>query len=107
MSRPKLTEFRHAVRIRVESIPPGKVVTYADIGGSSLARVGGAMAHLVRHFDPELPWHRVVSEKGSLSTAATDSQRRKLHAEGVEFRSNGRVDLRRSRWTKIPFKPVR
>ena len=61
-----LTPFRCAVRVRVESIPCGKVVTYADIGGSALARVGGAMQYLVCYVDPGLPWYRVVSKSGSL-----------------------------------------
>ena len=98
MSRPNMTEFRESVRKRVETIPPGRVLTYAEVGGRNLANVGGAMAHLVRHFDPELPWHGVVKSDGSLSKKTIDGQCDRLRAEAVEFLRDGRVDMGRFHW---------
>ena len=105
MSHPNMTPFREKVRKRVEEIPRGKVVTYADIGGPKLANLGGAMEHLVRHFDPELAWHRVVKSDRSLSDKAMDGQREQLRAEGVEFLTDGKVD-RRFLWTEPTFAPM-
>ena len=107
VSRPNLTEFRESVRKRVETIPYGKVVTYADIGGAACANVGAAMEYLVSHFDPELAWHRVVNTDGSLSNKAMYGQRDRLQAEGVSLLSKGRVELDRFRWTALPFKPIK
>ena len=50
------------------------------------------MADPFRHFDPELPWHRVVKSDGSLPKKTMDGQRDPLRAEAVEFLRNGRLD---------------
>ena len=98
MSPPNLTAFRDSIRKRVEPIPCGKVLTYAHIGGVAPANVGAAMKHLVRHFDADLPWHRVVNSDGSLSKKIMHGQRERLEAEGIECRPDGRVCLKRFLW---------
>lgn len=106
MPRPKLTRFRENVLNRVKEIPPGKVVTYGDVGDRKRANVGGAMAHVVDHFDWELPWYRVVKQDGGLSDRAMRSQRCRLRAEGVGFHPDGRVDLELFRWKEKPWGPI-
>ncbi|MDE0452354.1 MAG: MGMT family protein [Gammaproteobacteria bacterium] len=94
----KLTRFRENVLHRVKEIPRGKVATYGD--------VGGAIAHVGEHFDPDLPWHRVVKQDGWLSDRAMRGQRCRLKAEGVRFHPDGRVDLELFGWKEKPWGPI-
>ncbi|MCR9166212.1 MAG: MGMT family protein [Nannocystaceae bacterium] len=93
----------------VRRVPRGRVATYgqiaAQLGSPRVARqVGFALAGAwrVEHDEP-VPWHRIINAKGGISTrpdADPDhDQRRLLEREGVEFRPNGTVDLRRYRWS--------
>ena len=106
MARPKLTPFREEVMSRVQLIPNAKVITYSEISRRSCANVGAALEHLVDHFDPRLPWHRVVNSDGSLSRRAMDGQKDKLTKEDVEFERDGRVKLRKHHWSEMPFEPI-
>lgn len=89
----------------VRRIPKGRVATYGQIatvaGYDGHARqVGYAMAALPQGSD--VPWHRVVNSYGEISLRSggdsDELQRLLLEAEGVEFGTNGRIDLRRYRW---------
>lgn len=89
----------------VASIPPGAVMTYgrvAEMAGNPRASraVGYAMRAIPEGMD--VPWHRVVNSRGEISrrrTLAGDDdrclQQVLLEAEGVEFDSRGRIDLKR------------
>jgi alkylated DNA nucleotide flippase Atl1 len=84
-------EYVEAVLAMVESIPPGRVMTYGAIadaladqsGRNSARRVGTIMA---RH-GAGVPWHRVVGANGRLVPGHESEARRRLEAEGVPFRS--------------------
>ena len=91
----------------VSAIPEGRVLTYkrvaqlADIAGPSGARqVGYAMAQTPG--DRDIPWHRVINSKGTISRRANpdgaDYQRELLAEEGVEFDIDGTVDLDKFLW---------
>lgn len=102
----------------VRQIPPGKVFTYGLIskrlnGRLSAAAVGWAMNALRsgggRYNSENVPWHRVVNSKGTLSTHAESGmissdghplklQRVLLEQEGVVFGSNDSIDLKRFLW---------
>jgi len=85
----------------VRRIPRGCVSTYGGVarqaglqGGAR--QVGYALAALGH--DTELPWHRVINAKGSVSPrrgsyGSETLQRILLEAEGVVFSRDGRVDL--------------
>ncbi|HZJ56651.1 MAG TPA: MGMT family protein [Clostridia bacterium] len=88
----------------VGKIPEGKVMTYGLIGfllGSRYyaRRVGSALANA---HGRGLPCHRVVNSKGELAPphvfGGVGNQYRILKGEGVFFKSNGSVDLKRSLW---------
>ena len=73
----------------------------AAAGNPRMARVVGYALHV----NPEpitIPCHRVVTKDGSLSKAfafgGENMQRTLLAEEGVEFLSDGRVDLSRFLW---------
>jgi len=98
--------FYHKVYELVKGIPAGRVTTYGQIaaalGSPSQARqVGWAM----RACPDDVPWHRVVNSQGRLSTRAIhgtfNPQRDRLEDEGVQFDSQGRIDLTTYGWHEI------
>ena len=99
-----MSSLREAIYTMVTQIPKGCVSTYGDIarfaGAPGHARqVGYAMHDLPQ--GSQVPWHRVVNAQGAVSLRASgheDLQRKLLEAEGVEFKLNGTLDLKRYRW---------
>lgn len=101
----KREEFCNHVYKIVAKIPTGKVMTYGQIAviiGSPFfaRRVGQAM-----HNTPEylkIPCHRVVNSKGELAPpyafGGEGKQFKILSKEGVWFKQNGCVDLKKSIW---------
>lgn len=111
-SPPHLREYYAQVWAIVRLIPPGRVATYGQIaallpppGGMDPKSyqafaprwVGGAMANC-----PEgVPWQRVVNSQGKISLgrgSGANVQRELLEAEGVQFDSRDRIDLKVYRW---------
>lgn len=105
----KPTSFYVAVWAWVRKIPKGRVATYGQIatalGSPRAARaVGYAMFALVESpKDKPVPWHRVINAQGEISIGGAfhrpDLQRKLLENEGVEFDAEGRVPLKRYRYT--------
>ena len=92
------------IRSVVADIPRGHVATYGQVarlaGRPGHARqVGYALHNTPNHM--ALPWHRVINARGEISfprgSSAYRRQRRRLEAEGIEFRGE-RVSLERYRW---------
>ena len=90
----------------VEQIPAGKVATYgqvADLAGLyGKARLVGYALFRV-DIKKDIPWHRVINAKGEISYSFQRQggdylQRVLLQKEGVEFKSNNKIDLHRYRW---------
>ncbi|KAI0247732.1 MGMT family protein [Lactifluus subvellereus] len=109
-------EFHEAVYSVVRRIPQGKVTTYGHvaklIGMPSYSRhVGQALKYLSPAADPPVPWQRVISSAGKISsrgpgTDGAQRQREALEAEDVEVRV-GRanellVDLAEYGWFPAP-----
>ncbi|HET7875622.1 MAG TPA: MGMT family protein [Methylomirabilota bacterium] len=86
---------KHVLAV-VALIPPGRVLTYADVcrlvGERSPRQVGQVMAR----WGSRVPWHRVVFADGAYHS---EEALPLLRAEGVPWRG-GRVDLRRARWDR-------
>jgi alkylated DNA nucleotide flippase Atl1 len=90
-------QLAHRILACVESIPPGRVMTYGDVAefvGASSARIVGRVLALD---DGSVPWHRVLRADGSLAEHIYTEQRQRLLSEGVRFRGD-RVDLAAYRW---------
>jgi methylated-DNA-protein-cysteine methyltransferase-like protein len=89
----------------VRKIPYGKVATYGQV--ARVARMEG-MARLVGyalHALPEakkVPWHRVINAAGRISLVGPSArkQRAMLESEGIQFSSNGKINLREFGWEK-------
>jgi methylated-DNA-protein-cysteine methyltransferase-like protein len=85
----------------VQQIPASAVSSYGDVaaivgGGCDARTVGYAMAELGAR-EEEVPWQRVVSRDGTISTRGL-LQRQLLEAEGVAFDGQGRAIMPRHRW---------
>lgn len=97
--------FHRQVHDLLRTVPRGAVTTYGDLAGAlgarSVARqVGYALAALPE--GAEVPWHRVVDGRGTVTRPGTAQARRQvqlLRAEGVAVGKGGRVvDFARVRW---------
>lgn len=84
----------------VEEIPEGRVATYGQIarltGRDRNARLIGKILSMAEFYG-SYPCHRVVNHSGRTAPGFWD-QRRLLEAEGVGFRANGCVDLKKYLW---------
>ncbi len=91
--------FHERVYALVQQVPRGRVTTYGDLAAalglrSAARHVGFALAALPCDRD-DVPWHRVINSSGKLSSriggAPSGRQMRRLVAEGVAMRPNGRI----------------
>ena len=92
----------------VKRIPRGRVATYGQIAALAgmprhARQAGYALAAAPENL--KIPWYRVINAQGRISLrlkqwdcGGDDLQRILLEAEGVEFDTSGRVDLKRFRW---------
>lgn len=106
--------FHPLVWAIVRQVPAGKVTSYGQIAsmippppGMDPIRyvhvrarwVGTAMRRAVGE---DLPWHRVINSRGTISRlpqpGASDEQRALLAAEGITFDDRGRVDFGTVGW---------
>lgn len=84
----------------VEEIPEGKVATYGQIARlidrDKNARLVGKVLRRSEDYG-KYPCHRVVNHSGRLAPGWRE-QRDLLLDEGVEFRDEGHVDLKKCLW---------
>ena len=95
-----IEEFRKEVYNVVASIPSARVLSYGQIawlvGCPRHARLVGKVLHDVSEAE-HLPCHRVVNASGR-TAPCWEEQRGLLEAEGITFRANGCVDMRKWQW---------
>lgn len=85
----------------VRRIPGGKVASYGKIalaaGLPRQARLVGYALHALKD-DTIVPWFRVVNARGGISLneqfGGGGLQRAILESEGVEFMTNGKIDMK-------------
>ena len=84
----------------VEEIPCGRVASYGQIarliGRDKNSRLVGKVLSMAEYYG-DYPCHRVVNSVGRTAPHFRD-QRYLLEAEGVEFKDNGCVDMKRFQW---------
>ena len=92
--------FVYEVLSVVEEIPAGKVASYSQIarliGRAKNARLVGRALHQAEHYG-SYPCHRVVNHAGRPAPNWPEQQHL-LEREGVQFKPNGCVDMKRFRW---------
>lgn len=81
----------------VDEIPEGKVASYGQIarliGRDKNARLVGKILSMADYYG-QYPCHRVVNSVGRLAPHFTE-QKRLLMEEGVGFKDNGCVDMKK------------
>ncbi len=100
-----MTTYERIYRV-VRRIPRGRVATYGQVAelaqASGPRQVGYALHSLPEGSD--VPWHRVVNARGSISLRSglggESFQNALLKAEAIEFDAQGRIDLDRFLWKK-------
>ncbi len=105
-----MTPFRKAVLETVSRIPRGKVTSYGAVAAmAGQPRAARGVGWILNHLgaETELPWWRVVSVSGALSTyklpgQAGPLQRELLLAEGICFDKMGRVAGEEVWWRPEP-----
>lgn len=84
----------------VEEIPAGKVASYGQIakliGRDKNARLVGKVLSMAEYYG-DYPCHRVVNHAGRLAPFFLE-QKDLLLEEGVEFKDNTHVDMKKCRW---------
>ncbi|KAJ3852822.1 MGMT family protein [Lentinula lateritia] len=115
-----IAEFHAAVYDTVRRIPLGKVTSYGHIarliGMPNYSRhVGQALKLSGPGVAPPLPWHRVISSSGVISsrgpnTTGAERQRQALEEEDVEVTvgrtGEFRVDLKSYGWFPDRLDPI-
>jgi alkylated DNA nucleotide flippase Atl1 len=101
----ELPDLAAAVLDAVDLVPPGRVVTYGDIGalvGCGPRQVGRVMAL----WGGAVPWWRVLRADGSPLPGHEREALRRYRAEGTPLRAGGtKVDLAAARWP-LPGDPA-
>ena len=100
MKRILTADLIYEVLSVVEEIPEGRVATYGQIavliGRDKNARLVGKILSMSEYYG-QYPCHRVVNHAGRTAPAFR-AQRERLEAEGIEFKDNGCVDLKKYQW---------
>ena len=87
------------------AIPSGKVATYGQLAAIlGIPMAARAVGTALRNTPPglDIPCHRVVNKSGAMATVgafgSAENQRRLLEEEGIGFKSNGTIDMKRHLW---------
>ncbi len=100
LAQTAFAQNKSAIYLALRSIPKGKVIAYGQLaalaGLPGNARLAGKVLCGLPE-NTELPWHRVINSQGKISLPEGSpghlEQRRRLEAEGVEFKNN-KISLR-------------
>ncbi len=93
-------ELAYEILSAVSEIPEGCVASYGQIAGligrpRNARLVGKVLSRAELYGD--YPCHRVVNSSGRTAPGFSE-QRAKLEAEGVSFKDNGCVDMKKHKW---------
>ena len=100
----KMSEsFHQRVVDTIRKIPKGKVATYGQIAAFAGNPRGARQVARALHTSSKkenLPWHRVINSKGciSLKGSGFELQKSLLKKEGVTFKEDDSIDLKRFLW---------
>ena len=94
-------DFIFQVLAVIAEIPKGKVATYGQvarlIGKEKNARLVGRALQISSLYEQGVPCQRVVNSAGRL-VPGWDEQKELLLEEGVVFKNNGNVDVKKCQW---------
>ncbi len=84
----------------VETIPPGRVMTYGDVAEFLGDRGPRSVARSLSRHGGGVPWWRVVRADGSCAEPVRQRQLEQLRDEGVPVRRE-RIALEQVRWDGV------
>jgi methylated-DNA-protein-cysteine methyltransferase related protein len=94
--------FQQRVLDIVRAIPRGRVLTYGQVAAlADTPRGARQVGRILYSFGRPVPWQRVINHYGGLSTYKVGSgelQRALLEKEGITFRLDGTLDLKKYQW---------
>jgi len=99
--------YKRVIEIII-AIPYGKVATYGQIAAYAGNHRASRQVAYILHASSDkenLPWHRVINSQGSISLKphyGYELQKQLLKKEGVKFKKNNCIDLKRFLW--LPYK---
>lgn len=97
------TDFASRVLAVVDSIPPGRVMTYGDVAAALGSRAARMVGQVMAYYGGEVPWWRVVRASGHPPADHEHIALQHYRAEGTPLLGGGRtayrVDLRAARHT--------
>jgi len=93
-------DFLYQIFAIVDEIPYGKVATYGELaklsGSPKNSRLVGRVLGMAGMYG-NYPCHRVVNSLGRLVPGWLE-QKSLLESEGITFKSDGNVDLKKHKW---------
>lgn len=94
-----MNPFYEEVYRFVKKIPYGKVASYSQIAWA-LGRLNGARAvgRAMKYCPESLPAHRVVRADGEIVGFTAVERKQRLLAEGIVFKTNGKIDMKQCSW---------
>jgi methylated-DNA-protein-cysteine methyltransferase-like protein len=94
--------FQQRVLEIVRAIPRGHVLTYGQVAAlADTPRAARQVGRILYASGRTVPWQRVINHYGGLSTYKVGSgelQRVLLEKEGITFRLDGTLDLKKYQW---------
>lgn len=99
-----MTKLSQQIVQIISSIPKGKVLSYgavAALAGSPRAARQVSWLLKTQTDKHNLPWHRVINSKGSISIKEFHGyslQKQLLESEGIVFDRNDKIDLELFLW---------
>ena len=98
--------FQQRVLEIVRAIPRGHVLTYGQVAAlADTPRAARQVGRILYSSGRTVPWQRVINHYGGISTykvGSWDLQRALLEKEGLAFRLDGTVDLKKYQWQPSP-----
>lgn len=99
---PEQQDFASRVLEVVDSIPPGRVMTYGDVAATLGSRATRAVGQVLAYYGSRVAWWRVIRASGHPPVDHEDRALEKFRAEGtpLSWSSHGRfrVDLAAARY---------
>ncbi|MBI4765149.1 MAG: MGMT family protein [Deltaproteobacteria bacterium] len=94
--------FQQRVLEIVRAIPRGQVLTYGQVAAlADTPRAARQVGRILYASGRTVPWQRVINSYGGISTYKVGSgelQRALLEKEGITFRVDGTLDLKKYQW---------
>ena len=97
------SEFVAHVLDIVDTIPPGRVMTYGDVAGVLGSRAARAVGQVMSHYGSDVPWWRVIRAGGRPPVEHEDLALPYYLAEGTPLVTRSaapyRIDYAAARWS--------